>query len=371
MVTGHAGLASVIREKDDLARQATDILCRMINIPSVSMEENLVADLIGDELEKYGFIPQRKLNNVWARIDAGYRLPTILLNSHLDTVKPVKGWDTDPFHAEIHDNRIYGLGSNDAGASLVSLLATFVHLSGIPELPFNLVFAATAEEEITGQNGISSIITELGNVDLGIIGEPTGMRMAVAEKGLMVIDCTAFGHSSHVSHQPADNAIYNAIKDIDRIRNYQFQKTSPGLGDVQMQVTEISAGYQHNVIPDRCTFTLDVRSNDLYTNKEIYEILKDHLESTIIPRSLRLNSSSIPDSHPVVRKAVSMGMECFGSSTLSDQSVLPFATVKIGPGDSGRSHTANEFIEVEEIAGGIETYVRLLTGLKISRNNQS
>jgi acetylornithine deacetylase len=333
------------------------------------MEEKLVADMIMSQLEEYGLKPGRKLNNVWARIDTGDRLPTILLNSHLDTVKPVKGWQTDPFHPEIHENRIYGLGSNDAGASLVSLLATFVYLAGLDKLPFNLIFAATAEEEITGQNGISSIIKELGPVDFGIIGEPTGMRLAIAEKGLMVIDCTAFGRSSHVSHQPADNAIYNAIRDITWIRNHPFEKKSALLADVQMQVTEISAGYQHNIVPDQCRFTIDIRSNDRYSNKEIYEVLKDNLSSTIIPRSLRLNSSSIPLNHPVVKKAVSMGIEYFGSSTLSDQSVLSFPTVKIGPGDSARSHTANEFIKVEEISEGIDIYIRLLTGLKINRNS--
>lgn len=337
----------------------------MIRTPSLSGEEKPVADLIEGELTRLGFIPFRKRNNVWARIDAGSSLPTILLNSHLDTVKPVKGWKTDPFQPEIRNNRIYGLGSNDAGASLASLLATFAYFAGEDKLPFNLIFAAAAEEEITGQNGISAIIMDMGVIDLGIIGEPTGMRMAIAEKGLMVIDCTAFGHSSHVGHPTGDNAIYNAMKDIEWLRNFSFPKKSKLLGEVRAQVTEITAGYQHNVIPDRCTFVIDVRTNDQYTNSEVYEILKDHMTSTIIPRSLRLNSSSVPVSHPFVRKGISIGLECFGSSTLSDQSVLPFPTVKIGPGDSVRSHTANEYIGIEEIRDGIDKYIRLLTGLRI------
>ena len=353
------------RKMEDLKKQVTDLLCQLVQTPSLSGEEDAVADIIEEFLKNKGFDITRKHNNVWARIDSDPDLPVLLLNSHLDTVKAVEGWTIDPFQGSIKDGCIFGLGSNDAGASVTALLACFIYLSRQDNLPYNLVFAASAEEEISGKKGISSILKDLGHIDLAVIGEPTGMKMAVAEKGLMVLDCSASGQSSHVSHGSTNNAIYHAMKDIEWIRNYRFSKESEQLGTVQMQVTIINAGYQHNIIPDRCSFVLDVRSNELYTNKEIHEIIQDHLASKVVPRSFRLNSSAISLKHPVVQKGVSMGLEYFGSATLSDQAIMPFSSIKIGPGDSLRSHTADEFITIEELHEGISTYIELLSGLKI------
>jgi len=350
---------------EELNKQATDLLCRLVQTPSLSREEDAVADIIEGFLENKGFAPTRKHNNVWARIESGQDLPVILLNSHMDTVKAVEGWSMDPFKAIIKNDCVHGLGSNDAGASLAALMACFIYLSEQENLPYNIVFAASAEEEISGKNGISSILNDLGPIDLAVVGEPTGMKMAVAEKGLMVIDCMATGKSAHVSHGSTNNAIYNAMKDLEWIRNYSFEKESEQLGAVQMQVTLINSGYQHNIVPDRCSFVLDVRSNEMYSNREIHEIIQDHLESKAVPRSFRLNSSSLHLEHPVVKKGLSLGLEYFGSSTLSDQALMPFESIKIGPGDSARSHTADEYIKISELHEGISTYIELLNGLII------
>jgi acetylornithine deacetylase len=350
---------------EELNKLATDLLCRMIGTPSLSGEEDAAADIIEEFLQDRGFRTSRKYNNVRTLIEPDPDLPVILLNSHLDTVKPVEGWTRDPFRASIEDGRIYGLGSNDAGASLVALLACLIYLSGMEDLPYRMVFAASAEEEISGEKGICSILPELGQIDLAMVGEPTGMNMAVSEKGLMVIDCTAGGRSAHVSHGSATNAIYSAMKDIGWIREFRFGKDSQQLGPVQMQVTQIKAGYQHNIVPDRCDFVLDVRSNDQYSNEEVFGIIRDHLGSECRARSFRLNASAIPMDHPVVQRGISMGLECFGSATLSDQALMPFPSVKIGPGDSSRSHTADEFIMMSELHEGISTYIELLKGLKL------
>jgi acetylornithine deacetylase len=258
------------------------------------------------------------------------------------------------------------LGSNDAGASLVTLLTVFTLVSEQKEYPFNLIYAATAEEEISGRNGIESILGDIGNVDLGIVGEPTGMNLAIAEKGLLVLDCMAHGKSSHAALNTGINAIYKALLDIEWIRNYKFIKKSGLLGEVTMQVTQITGGGSHNIIPDRCSFVVDVRTNECYTNKEIYEIICQNLSSEVRYRSLRLNPSAISPDHPVVKSAESIGINCMGSLTLSDQALMDFPTVKMGPGDSARSHIADEYIMVEEIFAGIDIFMQLLNKLKLS-----
>lgn len=350
---------------EELSVQAAELLCRLIKTPSPSREEQDVADIIEGRLGEMGFRVMRKFNNVWARIDSGKGRPVILLNSHLDTVRAVDGWTADPFGAETRDGRITGLGSNDAGGPLVALLACFVHFSRQAPLPFNLVFAATAEEEISGRNGVSGILKDLGPISLGIVGEPTDMQMAIAERGLMVVDCIARGRSSHAGHGGGVNAIYSALPDLEWIRDFRFEQTSPLLGPVQMQVTQIGSGTQHNVVPDRCDFVIDVRSNDRYTNEEIFRIIRENLASEAQPRSMRLNATAISADHPVVRKGESMGLPCIGSGTLSDQALLPFPTVKIGPGNPARSHTADEFITMDELDGGIKKYIALLEGLEL------
>jgi acetylornithine deacetylase len=349
---------------------AVQLLRELISIPSVSRDEKRVADRVEAFLAERGQQPHRQDNNVWAvHAPSGgggsEELPTILLNSHIDTVKPVGGWTRDPYGANVENGRIYGLGSNDAGASLVSMLFTFLHLAGKEDLPFNIIFAATAEEEVSGVNGVSSILDKLGNVDLGIVGEPTECKMAIAEKGLMVLDCLSSGTSAHAASGEGKNAIYESIADLEWFRNYRFKEESSWLGPVSMQVTQIEAGTQHNVVPDACRFVVDVRTNENYTNKEVYEIIKAHVKCRVESRSFRLNPSSIPESHALVRRGYEMGLEAFGSSTLSDQSLMPFTTIKIGPGESRRSHTADEYIRIEEIEQGIQTYTDLLSGLKI------
>jgi acetylornithine deacetylase len=352
-------------KQDKLYDLAIELLVELIGIPSMSGEENMAADHLEGFLGSVGLKPVRRNNNVWLRHHVSDDLPVILLNSHIDTVKPVEGWTRDPYSAVLAEGRIFGLGSNDAGGPLVSLLAAYLHFSGQDDLPFNLVFAATAEEEVSGQNGVSGILDTLGKIDLGIVGEPTSCRLAIAEKGLLVLDCTSRGKSSHAASGEGSNAIYNAIPDLEWFRNYRFDKKSSWLGGVSMQVTQIESGTQHNVVPDACRFVVDVRTNEEYSNREVFEIICKNVDSEIEPRSFRLNPSSIPESHPLVRKGLGMGLETYGSFTLSDQALMPFTTVKIGPGDSLRSHTADEYIEEEEIRKGINTYIELLEGLKI------
>ena len=281
----------------------------------------------------------------------------------MDTVRPVVGWTRDPFDPGKDNGRIYGLGSNDAGGSLVSLLACFLYFKEKMNIPFNLVFAATAEEEISGKNGITSVLGKLGNVALGIVGEPTGMKMAIAEKGLMVIDCLVQGESAHAASGKGINSIYESLIDLEWIRNHSFSKTSEWLGEVSMQVTQIAAGKQHNVVPDSCTFVIDVRTNECYTNENVYEVIRENLTGTAEARSFRLRPSFLEEDHPVVEKGKSLGLECYGSLTLSDQALMSFPTLKIGPGYPGRSHIADEYIETEEIRHGVKTYIELLDGL--------
>ena len=346
---------------EQLSNDAVDLLIRLIKTPSLSREEAGTATLIQEFLETHGVAAKRQQNNVWAvseHFDANK--PTILLNSHHDTVKAGAGWSYDPFGAVLEDDKLTGLGSNDAGASAVSLLATFLYFQDKPKA-FNLICAITAEEEMSGANGIRSVLPELGKIDLGIVGEPTGMNLAIAEKGLIVLDATAHGKTGHAAREEGENALYKALDDIEWLRQYQFPQVSPLLGPVKTTVTQISAGTQHNVVPDRCQFVIDVRTNELYKNQEIVDFLRENLQSEVTPRSTHLNSSRISENHPLIKKGVAMGKTVYGSPTLSDQSMMPFETLKIGPGESARSHTPDEFILVSEIRAGIRDYIELLT----------
>ena len=343
------------------------LLRTMIQTPSFSKEELPVADLVRNLLTSKDISYQVKGMNTWARNKYWEEgKPVVLLNSHIDTVKPVKNWTKDPFGAELIDGKLTGLGSNDAGASLVTLLAVFVHFYASPDLPYNLMFAASAEEEISGPNGMECLIEELGRVDLAIVGEPTQMQMAIAEKGLMVLDCVAHGRAGHAARNEGENALYKAIDDITILRNYKFGKVSDVLGEVKMSITQIQAGYQHNVVPDNCSFVIDVRTNEYYSNQRACEIIRDLIQSDATPRSTRLNSSGIPVSHPIVQRGLSLGLTYYGSPTTSDQAVMPFPSIKIGPGDSARSHTADEYILISEIEHGFETYVSLLKDLQMT-----
>ncbi len=345
---------------EQLSNEAVALLIQLIQTPSFSREEAGTATLIQSFLARHGVTAKRLQNNVWAVSEAfEVAKPTILLNSHHDTVKPGAGWTADPFGAVREGDKLTGLGSNDAGAAAVSLLATFLYFRNKPTA-FNLICAITAEEEISGANGIRGVLPEFGKIDLGIVGEPTGMSLAIAEKGLLVLDCTAHGKTGHAARDEGENALYKALEDIQWLRQHQFAKVSPLLGPVKTTVTQISAGTQHNVVPDRCQFVVDVRTNELYQNQEIIDYLRANMQSEITPRSTHLNSSRISENHPLVRKAVAMGKMTYGSPTLSDQSMMPFETVKMGPGESARSHTPDEFILVSEIRAGIRDYIELL-----------
>lgn len=354
------------RALNPIAMTPTDLLRRLISTPSFSREEDHTAELIESFLKGKGVNTRRQGNNVWA-LSAHWsdQKPALLLNSHHDTVKPVAGWTRDPFNPEPEDGRLYGLGSNDAGGCLVSLIAAFLHFQDRNELPVNLVLAATAEEEISGAGGVASIVGHLPPLWAGIVGEPTRLQPAIAEKGLMVLDGEAKGRAGHAARDEGVNAIYIALEDIEWLRNYRFEQVSPLLGPVKVSVTQIEAGRQHNVVPDSCRFVVDVRTNELYSNEEVFEILKSHTRSELHARSFRLNSSRIDPEHPLVRSAVALGGVPFGSPTLSDQALLRFPTLKIGPGDSARSHTADEYIGLDEIEAGIAFYIRLLEGLRI------
>ncbi|UYZ58137.1 M20 family metallo-hydrolase [Hymenobacter latericus] len=348
-----------------LTDEAIALLQQLIRTPSFSREEGATADLIFAFLQQHGAAPQRAQHNVWAvneHFDAAK--PTILLNSHHDTVKPGSTWTYDPFGAVLEGDKLVGLGSNDAGASAVSLLATFLYFRTRPDLGFNLICAITAEEEVSGANGVRSILPQLGRIDLGIVGEPTKMDMAIAEKGLVVLDCVAHGRTGHAARDEGENALYKAVQDIEWIRQYQFPKVSPLLGPVKMTVTQVQAGSQHNVVPDRCHFVVDVRTNEFYSNAEVVRTVQQHISSEATPRSLYLNSSRIAPEHLLVQRGLALGRKTFGSATLSDQAVMPFETVKMGPGDSARSHTPDEYILLSEICSGISGYVELLEGFK-------
>lgn len=342
---------------------AIELLKKLIATPSLSKEEDDTAEVIVDFLESNGVPTQRLYNNIWATnkyFEPGK--PTILLNSHHDTVKPNDGYTRDPFNPVVEEGRLYGLGSNDAGGPLVSLMATFLHFYD-KKLAWNLVFCATAEEETSGDKGMRAVREELPPIDCAVVGEPTEMKMAIAEKGLLILDCTAKGRSGHAAHDGGDNAIYKAIRDIEWFQSYRFPKVSDSLGPVKMTVTVINAGSQHNVVPETCTFTVDVRTTDAYTLEEVIRIIDSQTESAIVPRSVQLRPSSIPGDHPLVTAGTAMGIETYGSPTLSDQSLLRVPSLKMGPGNSTRSHTADEFIRLDEVENGIDIYINLLSNL--------
>lgn len=338
-----------------------DLLDRLIRTPSFSKTEEHTAELLVDFFAGRGIRANCHLNNVWVQNkywQAGK--PILLLNSHHDTVRPVAAWTYDPFGATEIEDKIIGLGSNDAGASLVALMATFLHFYDAKDLAFNLLFVASAEEEISGQNGIAAFLRSFEPISMGIVGEPTQLKMAVAEKGLLVIDAQANGVAGHAARTNNVNAIYEALKDIQWIQTHEFEQSSQWLGKVKMTVTQIEAGHQHNVVPDACRFVIDVRTNDCYSNQAVFEVLHNHTQAQLTARSFRLNSSGIDLQHPLARAGQAIGLTCIGSPTLSDQALMSFPTIKLGCGDSRRSHQADEFIHKAEIVAGIATYVQLV-----------
>lgn len=350
----------------ELYYEAIDTLKGMISRPSFSREETAVADFLQQTWQSAGHTVCRKGNNLWI-VSPGFDLnkPTLLLNSHIDTVKPASGWTKDPFNPEeSEDEKLYGVGSNDAGASVVSLYAAFTRLIE-KEQPYNLIFLASCEEEVSGKNGIESALADLPPIAFAIAGEPTGMQPAVAEKGLMVLDCVSIGKAGHAARNEGINAITLAMKEIEWFNTYQFPEKSDFLGPVKMSVTIIHAGTQHNVVPDRCEFVVDIRTNEFYPNEKLFELIKEQVGCEIKARSFRLNSTRTELNHPFVQRAAMLGKEPFGSPTLSDQALMPFPSVKIGPGNSARSHAADEYIGLMEIREAIDTYVRLLDELKL------
>ena len=341
-----------------------ELLQKLIAIPSFSKEEDQTAELLASFLDQQGVPVNRSANNVWATTKHySSSRPTILLNSHHDTVKPNSGYVRDPFHAEIVDGKLFGLGSNDAGGALVSMIATFLHFNEQQNLPYNLVLAATAEEEISGKEGIERIWSLLPPIDFAIVGEPTLCKMAVAEKGLLVLDCKSHGKACHAAREEGDNAIYKALQDIEWFRSYRFPKISDLLGETKMSVTMIHAGMQHNVVPAACDFVVDVRVTDSYSLEEVMDVIKKNVSCSVAPRSMRIKPSGIDVDHPLVVAANKLGIEQYGSPTTSDQALIPVPSVKMGPGDSARSHMADEYIFVDEIKSGIETYIRLIENL--------
>lgn len=349
----------------DETNDAISLLQQMIATPSYSKEENAVADLLEHYIELKGYVVSRTGNNVWM-LSPGFD-PTrksILLNSHIDTVKPVAGWTHNPFEPTILGNKLFGLGSNDAGASVVCMLSAFFYLTERKQ-SYNLIFAASAEEEISGKNGIECLLKELPKIDFAIVGEPTQMKMAVAEKGLMVVDCTTYGKAGHAARDEGENAIYKALKDIEWFKKYNFTKKSDLLGEVKMTVTQINAGTQHNVVPDNCHFVVDVRSNEMYSNEEILSEITQNVNCEVRARSTRLSSTATPLEHEIVKRGKELNFTFIGSPTLSDQALMPFPSLKMGPGNSARSHTADEFILTDEINTAIVNYIQLLDGLDI------
>ncbi len=362
-------------EIEHLYNDALKLLKQLVATPSFSREEDKTASIIENFLKSKNIETHRLMHNVWTKNKYfDENKPTILLNSHHDTVKPNKGYTLDPFSPIEKDKKLFGLGSNDAGGSLVALISAFHYFYEQKDLKYNLVFAATAEEEISGHNGIEALLndnefnrktgkaftTPFGTAAAAIAGEPTLMNMAVAEKGLLVVDCTAHGKAGHAAREEGENAIYKAMKDIGWFRTYKFDKVSDLLGPVKMNVTIINAGSQHNVIPDECKFTVDIRVNELYCFEEVLNIIKQNVECDVRPRSTRLRSSAIELNHPLVKAGIELGRTYYGSPTTSDKALMNFPALKIGPGDSARSHTADEFIYLDEIREGIELYIRIL-----------
>ncbi len=347
-----------------LTQDAIKLLQSLVQSPSLSKQENETAIILKLYLEKYCINVQCLQNNVWVKNKHfDINKPTLLLNSHHDTVPANKAYTRNPFDAVIENEKFFGLGSNDAGGCLVSLLATFLFFYEKENLKYNLIFAATAEEEISGANGIEILYPQLGKIDAAIVGEPTLMQMAIAEKGLLVIDCVVKGKASHAAREEGENAIYEAMKDIEWFKNYQFEKVSDTLGPIKMSVTIINAGMQHNMVPDVCTFTVDIRINELYTHEEILKVIKQNVTAEIVPRSMRMKSSSISVSHPLVQSGLALGRTMYGSPTTSDKALMNCPSLKMGPGDSARSHSADEFIYVKEIEEGIDLYIQLFENI--------
>lgn len=344
----------------NLKEDALLLLKKLIETPSLSGGEEQTAKILGDFLQERGIPFRRTGNNVWAtNLHYSPGLPSLLLNSHHDTVKPNQGYTKDPYKAIVDQGKLFGLGSNDAGGSLVSLLAAFIYFFE-KKLPYNLIFAASAEEEISGKNGMEALIRELPDLELAVVGEPTLLQMAIAERGLLVIDATIKGKAGHAARNEGVNAINKALEDLQLVKDYRFRKKSDFLGENKVTATIIQAGTQHNVVPDTCTYTLDVRVTDAYTLAETLAELQDSLKADLQPRSMRLQSSRIDPDHRMVQVAKKMGITLYGSPTLSDQALIPYPSVKIGPGDSARSHTPDEFIFLDEIEKGIELYITLL-----------
>ncbi|TNJ46218.1 M20 family metallo-hydrolase [Tamlana fucoidanivorans] len=347
---------------EQLTQEAITLLKQLIETQSFSSEEDITASHIEAWFKRYAIDYKRTKNNVWA-VNKYFdnSKPTLLLNSHHDTVKPNSAYTNDPFKAIVDEGKLYGLGSNDAGGCLVALIATFTYFYNYKNLKYNLVIVASAEEESSGPNGLNSMLSIIPKVDVAIVGEPTLMNLAVAEKGLVVFDAVIEGTPSHAAHPNDNNAIYNSIEALKWFQDFKFERGSEALGDVKLTVTQINAGSQHNVVPGHVDLVIDVRVNDAYSNAEIAQILQAQAPVTkITPRSLRLNSSSIPMNHDLVKAGVDMGRTTYGSPTLSDQAVLFCPSLKLGPGDSTRSHSANEFIFIKEIEEGIKIYVELL-----------
>lgn len=350
-----------IEEKSRYVNDAVELLKELIATPRASRNETEAADVMEQWMAQWGLNPQREANNLWAVSDNfDEAKQTILLNAHIDTVKPVKTWTRDPYEPEVIDDKLFGIGANDCGGGLVTLLQVFRILKG-RELPFNLIYLASAEEEVSGKDGVERVLPLLPKIDVAIVGEPTGMQPAIAEKGLMVIDGYTKGVSGHAARNEGVNAIYKALDDLVWLRDYKFRKESPLLGFSKMTVTQVESGTQHNVIPDSLHFVIDVRTNEYYQNEFVFSFLQKHMQNSILKaRSFRLHSSSIPTDHPLVKRCVKLGMKPFGSPTLSDQALMPFPSFKLGPGESSRSHSANEFIRISEIERALDTYLKII-----------
>ncbi len=344
-------------------QDAVELLECLITKPSISRDEVLAAEVLQAQMEEWGLNPQRIGNNIVAYGHMDENRETLLLNAHIDTVKPVSTWTRDPYKPSIEDDRLYGLGANDCGGGLVSLLQVFRILSQEQDIPYNIIYVASAEEEVSGQNGLSMVLPQLPHIDVAIVGEPTGMQPAIAEKGLMVIDGVARGKSGHAARNEGVNAIYEALDDLVWLRDYRFKKESRLLGPTKMSVTVINSGTQHNVVPDECHFIIDVRTNEFYQNEYLFAFLQKHMKKCELKaRSFRLSSSHIPIGHPLVMRCINMGMKPFGSPTLSDQALMPFPSLKLGPGESARSHSADEFICISELEDAIRTYLKVIRG---------
>ncbi len=350
----------------DYTNDAVELLKALIATPSVSRSEDRAADLLARYLERWHLPYGREGNNLWVGCpDWDEGRPTLLLNAHIDTVKPVATWTRDPFRPTVEGDTLYGLGSNDCGGGLTSLLQAYRIMLGRPR-NYNIIWVASAEEEVSGSEGFSRVLPRLPRIDVAIVGEPTGMQPAIAEKGLMVIDGYAYGKSGHAARNEGVNAIYEALDDLVWLRDYRFRRESPLLGPTKMTVTVVEAGTQHNVVPDRLHFVIDVRTNEYYQNEYLFEFLRKHMKKCELKaRSFRLHSSAIAESHPLIRRCIEMGMKPFGSPTLSDQALMPFPSFKLGPGDSARSHSADEYIRIGEIEHAIATYVQLLDGISL------